>query len=140
MARNIKELSEQIAAFQKQISEDVEAVKSDTTQIAQEIGIVRKIAEEAKRKADTNEEKIKELEKNLARQSDRQRRRNMIITGIREEILPRQLESELCQWFKENGAQDFIVEEIFRNGFAAWLGIHRAARTWLWISGKDVEK
>ncbi|KAL8186666.1 UNVERIFIED_CONTAM: hypothetical protein K2H54_004275 [Gekko kuhli] len=36
-SENIKELSEQMAAFQKKMTEDIEAVKKDTTQIAQEI-------------------------------------------------------------------------------------------------------
>lgn len=105
MARNIRELSEQLASFQQIVTNDLGALKKDITQIAQEIGKVKQTAEQAKQKADNNEEKIKELEKNLARQSDRQRRRNMIITGISEEITPRQLEGTLCSWFKEHGAQ-----------------------------------
>ncbi|XP_015270911.1 PREDICTED: uncharacterized protein LOC107114007 [Gekko japonicus] len=69
------------------------------------MGAVREMAQQAKQKADNNEHKIKELTKNLARQSDRQRRRNIIIAGISEEITPMQLEQTLCQFFKENGVQ-----------------------------------
>lgn len=116
MARNIKELSEQLAAFQKIVLDDLQALKRDTAQIKREIGEIRQIAESAQKKADANEKRINELEKNLARQSDRQRRRNMIIAGISEEITNKQLEGVLAKWLQDNGThvQEIDIERAHR--------------------------
>lgn len=116
MARNIKELSEQLASFQKIVVDDLRCLKEDTARISQEIKKIKETAEAAKKKSDINEERIKELTKQLARQSDRQRRRNMIISGISEQITSQQLEHELCQWFKENGVhiQQTEIERAHR--------------------------
>lgn len=49
MAQNIRELSEKMAAYQKILINNLEALKKDIDQKAQEMGKVKETAEEAKK-------------------------------------------------------------------------------------------
>lgn len=107
MAKNIRELSEQILSLhniviesQGKIREDIKAVREDVAKMAKEIADIKQTADFAKGKALANEQKITSLASQMNELSDRNRRANLILTGISEEVAAKNLEPTLREWLE----------------------------------------
>lgn len=128
MAKSIKDLSEMILglqntilAFQEKITGEMTLLRGEVSKIGAELANIKQTATSAKELAEANEQKISSLTRQINDLSDRNRRANLIISGISEEVPANKLEETLLQWLQTNEvvvkAEDVErVHRLQRNG------------------------
>lgn len=101
--RDIKELNELINNMEKNRRQDIKQLQAKIEDIVEEVKTTQSTADTALKRSQNNEVELKHLRKRLAELSDRQRRRNLRIIGITEQIKPRDLEKTLIDFFQKHG-------------------------------------
>lgn len=91
--KELKDLTQLITTSEQNVRGDIKALKNDLRQMASEIKSIKNTTDKAAQKASANEAKIKELTNRLASVNDSQRRRNIGLSCLPEDIALKDLET-----------------------------------------------
>lgn len=112
MAKTIRELSEQLASFERKVlasqekmGEEIKEIKEKLTSLSEEMSSIKQTAVSAKEQAEKNTQRLNHLTSQLNDLSDRNRRANLILAGITEDVGFKSLEESLRVWIEENGVK-----------------------------------